>query len=39
MRKGFSETQERLGAILERMDQWADERHQEALQAIQALKR
>jgi uncharacterized phage infection (PIP) family protein YhgE len=39
MRKGFSETQERLGAILERMDQRADERHQEALQAIQALKR
>ena len=39
MRKGFSESQERLGQILERMDQRADERHREALEAIAALKR
>lgn len=44
--KGFRETQQQLGAILERMDQRlermdqrADERHREALDAIQALKR
>ena len=49
MRKGFSESQDRLGQILEgmdqrwqeafeRMDQRADERHREALQLIQTLK-
>jgi hypothetical protein len=39
IRKGFSDSQERLGQILERMDQRADERHREALEAIAALKR
>ena len=46
MRKGFQESQERLGQILERMDartermdQRADERHREVIEAIQALKR
>jgi hypothetical protein len=49
MRKGFSESQERLGTLMaqtdarwreafERMDQRADERHREVLQALQALK-
>jgi hypothetical protein len=38
MRKGFTESQERLGQILERMDQRADERHREVISAIQALK-
>jgi hypothetical protein len=40
--KGFRESQEHLGhslgQILERMDQRADERHREVIQAIQALK-
>jgi hypothetical protein len=39
IRKGFSDSQERLGQILERMDQRADERHREAIEAIAALKR
>jgi hypothetical protein len=39
LRKGFSESQERLGQILERMDQRADERQREMVQALQALKR
>jgi hypothetical protein len=50
LRKGFSESQERLGQILtqmdqhwreafERMDQRADERHREVIDAIQALRR
>jgi hypothetical protein len=45
LRKGFSESQERLGQtmaglgqILERMDERADERHREVIQVIQALK-
>jgi hypothetical protein len=42
MRKGFSETQERMDQrwreAFERMDQRADERHREVLQALQALK-
>ena len=49
MRKGFEASQERLGQMLtqmdghwreafERMDQRADERHREVIQAIQALK-
>jgi hypothetical protein len=36
--KGFRESQQSLGQILERMDQRADERHREMMQAIQALK-
>jgi hypothetical protein len=36
--KGFRESQERLGQILERMDQRADERHREVVEAIQALR-
>jgi hypothetical protein len=50
MRKGFSESQERLGQILtqmdqhwrealERMDQRADERHREVVEAIQTMRR
>ena len=50
MRKGFSESHERLGQILtqmdqhwreafERMDQRADDRHREVVEAIQALRR
>ena len=52
LRKGFSESQERLGeavtgigqgvnqlgAILERMDQRADERQREMIQVLQTLK-
>jgi hypothetical protein len=37
--KGFRESQQSLGQILERMDQRADERQREMIQAIQALKR
>lgn len=40
--KGFRESQERMDArwreAFERLDQRADERHREVLQAIQALK-
>jgi hypothetical protein len=39
MRKGFTESQERLGQILERMDQRADERHRETITAIETLRR
>jgi hypothetical protein len=42
LRKGFSESQERMDQrwreAFERMDQRADERHRETIQAIQALK-
>jgi hypothetical protein len=42
MRKGFTESQERMDQhwreAFERMDRRADERHQEVIQAIQALK-
>jgi hypothetical protein len=38
LRKGFSESQERLGQILERMDQRADERQREMIQVLQTLK-
>jgi len=36
--KGFRESQQSLGQILERMDQRADDRQREMIQAIQALK-
>jgi hypothetical protein len=39
MRKGFTESQERLGQILERMDQRADERHRDTITAIETLRR
>jgi hypothetical protein len=37
--KGFRESQQSLGQILERMDQRADERQREMVQAIQARQR
>jgi hypothetical protein len=36
--KGFRESQQTLGQILERMDQRADERHREVIEVIRTLK-